>query len=45
MGAVVSYNRKIGQNDFIAEFKWLHEFEVERRAEGDTLFLQTLLKL
>ena len=45
MGAVVSYNRKIGQNDFIAEFKWLHAFEVERLAEGDTLFLQTLMNL
>lgn len=41
---VVSYSRELGGNDFIAEFKWLHEFSVKRRPEGDTLFLKALLK-
>lgn len=42
--SVVSYSRKLGDNDFIAEFKWLHECSVERRPEGDTLLLKALVK-
>lgn len=44
IGPVVSYTGKLGTNDLIAEFKWLHESGVKRRAEGDTLFLKVVLK-
>lgn len=44
VGPVVSYSHKLGSADFVAEFKWLHEFEVEKRPEGDTLFLKAMLK-
>jgi hypothetical protein len=44
VGPVVSYSRKLWGNDLIAEFKWLHEFDVERRPEGDILFLKALMK-
>jgi hypothetical protein len=44
IGPVVSYSRKLGGSDFIAEFKWLHESKVKKRAEGDTLFLKAMLK-
>ena len=44
VGPVVSLSRKLNQSDLIAEFKWLHESGVERRAEGDTLFLKVMLK-
>ncbi len=44
IGPVASYSRKLWGNDFIAEFKWLHEFDVKRRPEGDTLFLKALVK-
>lgn len=45
IGPVVSYTGKLGGNDLIAEFKWLHESHVERRPEGDILFLKVVLKL
>ncbi|MEH6581898.1 MAG: transporter [Halioglobus sp.] len=44
IGPVVSLSRKLDNADLIAEFKWLHESGVERRAEGDTLFLKVMLK-
>jgi hypothetical protein len=44
IGPVLSYSRKLDSSDMIAEFKWLHESGVERRAEGDTLFLKVMLK-
>ncbi len=44
IGPVISYSRKLSNSDLIAEFKWLHESNVERRAEGDTLFLKVMLK-
>ncbi len=44
IGPVFSYNRKLSNSDLIAEFKWLHESGVEKRAEGDTLFLKIMLK-
>ena len=44
IGPVVSYSRKLDSSDFIAEFKWLHESGVEKRPEGDTLFLKVMLK-
>ena len=44
VGPVLSYTGKLGGNDLIAEFKWLHESGVKRRAEGDTLFLKVVMK-
>lgn len=45
IGPVLSYASKVSGKDLIAEFKWLHEFDVERRPEGDTLFLKVVLKI
>jgi len=44
IGPVVSYTGKLGANDLVAEFKWLHESGVKRRPEGDTLFLKVVVK-
>ena len=44
LGPVIAYNHKLGSNDFIAELKWLREFDVERRPEGDIVFLKALIK-
>ena len=44
IGPVISYSRKLSSSDFIAEFKWLHESGVEKRPEGNTLFLKVMLK-
>ncbi|MEH6592382.1 MAG: transporter [Halioglobus sp.] len=44
IGPTVSYTGKVGANDFIGEFKWLHESGVKRRPEGDTLFLKLVMK-
>lgn len=42
VGPVVSYVMKTAQRDFVAELKWLHEFDVRRRLEGDTIFLKVM---
>lgn len=42
IGPVISYTRKIGNADLLTELKWLHEFGVERRPEGDTIFLKIM---
>jgi hypothetical protein len=44
IGPTVSWTGKTFGEDFIAEFKWLHESGVKRRPEGDTLFLKAVLK-
>ena len=43
-GPVISWITKAGCSDLIAELKWLHEFDTERRLEGDTVFLKVLYK-
>lgn len=43
-GPVIAYSSKVGGKDIVAELKWLHEFDTERRAEGDTLFIKVLAK-
>ena len=43
-GPVLSYVTKAGCNDLVAELKWLHEFDTERRLEGDTVFLKVMYK-
>lgn len=43
-GPVISYISKIAGHDLIAELKWLHEFETERRLKGDIVFFKLLYK-
>ncbi|GAB5449816.1 MAG: transporter [Halioglobus sp.] len=44
IGPVVSWTGTLVGFETVAEFKWLHESGVERRPEGDTLFLKAVLK-
>jgi hypothetical protein len=44
LGPVLSYVFKIGKVDLIAEVKWLHEFEVRNRLEGDTVWFKLIAK-
>lgn len=44
VGPVLSYTRKIGGMDLIAEIKWLHEMETRNRLEGDYLWLKLIFK-
>jgi hypothetical protein len=44
MGPVISYARKIGGNDIIAELKWLHETETEKRLQGDVYWFKFVYK-
>jgi hypothetical protein len=43
-GPVASYARKVGGHDLLAELKWIHEFEVDNRVQGDTIFLKVIYK-
>ena len=43
-GPVLSYATNIAGQDLIAEFKWLHEFDNQKRLEGDTVFFKVLAK-
>ncbi len=44
IGPVLSYVSKVSGKDIIAELKWLHEFDTEKRLEGDTAFLKLAVK-
>ncbi len=44
LGPALSYAGKIGDTDFVAELKWLHEMETKRRLEGDYVWLKVLFK-
>ncbi|MEA3274665.1 MAG: transporter [Pseudomonadota bacterium] len=44
VGPVLSYSKKAGANDLIAELKWLHEVQTKNRLQGDTVFLKVLMK-
>jgi hypothetical protein len=44
VGPALSYVRKIGSADMIAEIKWLHEVETRNRLEGDYLWLKLIFK-
>ena len=44
VGPVLSYGRKIGNTDFLAEVKWLHEVETKKRLEGDYIWLKLIFK-
>lgn len=43
VGPVLSYARKVGKADLVAELKWLPELDVERRLEGDTIWFKLAL--
>jgi hypothetical protein len=42
-GPIIGYNRKLSEHVSLStELKWLHEFDVDRRPEGDTVFMKIL---
>jgi len=45
VGPVVSYAGKVASHDVVAEFKWLHETDTEKRLQGDILWLKVVFKL
>ncbi len=47
IGPVLSYMKPKGKNghfDFIADLKWLNEFYVKNRLQGNTVFIKIVLK-
>ena len=44
IGPVLSYVGKWGGNDIVAELKWLHETETEKRLQGDTVFFKFIYR-
>ena len=44
VGPVVSYSRKLGRHDTVAELKWLHETDTEKRLEGDIVWFKVVYK-
>lgn len=45
IGPEISYTTaRAGGRDLIAEFKWPHEFDHQKRPEGGTIFLEVLVK-
>ncbi len=44
LGPVLSYVRKIGKVDVLAEVKWLHEMETRKRLEGDYIWAKVIFK-
>ena len=42
LGPVLSYILPVGENTFVAEARWLHEFDTNRRLEGDYLWLKAV---
>jgi hypothetical protein len=43
VGPVLSYARKIGKSDLVAEVKWLPELDVNKRLEGDFVWFKLAL--
>ncbi len=43
LGPVMSYSSKVGSHSVTGELKWLHEFDTEKRLEGDIIFLKLLV--
>lgn len=43
-GPVMSFVKKAGDSDILAELKWLHEFSTAKRVQGDTIFLKVMAK-
>ena len=44
IGPVVSWIKPLGEQEFVAELKWLNEFNVEKRPEGDIVFLKVMYR-
>jgi hypothetical protein len=44
VGPAISYIHKIGKVDMLAELKWLHEVEAQKRLEGDFIWLKVVFK-
>ena len=40
VGPVLSYVRKVGKSDLVAELKWLPELDVEKRLKGDMIWFK-----
>ena len=40
LGPIASYVRAVNGHELLFEFKWIHEFDVKNRPEGDILFLK-----
>lgn len=45
IGPTVSYIKEFGDRQFAAEFKWISEFDAERRAEGDLIYLKVVFAI
>jgi len=43
IGPVLSYARKVGEKDLVAEVKWLPELDVTRRLQGDYIWFKLAL--
>ena len=43
-GPTLSFVKKAGNTDILAELKWLHEFSTTKRVKGDTIFLKVMAK-
>ena len=43
VGPVLSYLRKAGNHDLVSELKWLPELDVDKRLEGDFIWLKLAL--
>jgi hypothetical protein len=44
IGPVASYAGKFGGRDIVAELKWLHETDTEKRLEGELVWLKVVCK-
>lgn len=44
MGPAISYVHKMGKVDMLAELKWLHEVEAQKRLQGDYIWLKVIFK-
>lgn len=44
LGPVLSWTKKIGNTDLLAEVKWLSELETKKRLEGDTIWFKLAFK-
>lgn len=43
-GPTLSFIKKAGNTDILAELKWLHEFSTTKRVKGDTIYLKVVAK-
>ena len=44
IGPVLSYMKKVGDVDLLAELKWLHDLETQYRPDGDIVWFKLLAK-